>query len=325
MTWYCYWHQIWKHRGKLFHKYDPTWIPWYRVEKKLTYENYIVRQLGTHNTLCVNRIRLRPVRPRHKPEDLDEIDPKKFTADPHMPDRYLEPWVFDNNLAKVVQQVHQTLEPPPNEEPNNLPYGEENEEQPALVIPFKILVYREEESWDAIQREMYKHQASTSKERNLQTPRNEIEARKDFEVKQTPRKDFEVKQTPTEDWEVRHMEREVDEPVTSHQGTPQVAPGEGEEGAASGDQSPQIGDQSPRLGTSGEDSEGTEGTRFLDSPENTRQNMRQDYDQSYLWINASPDSMRPSPEDNTTLTENPEARCISPYERPTLAEPQDGP
>ena len=37
------------------------WLPLYRIETLLTNSNYIIRKVGTNNTQCVHRIRLRPM------------------------------------------------------------------------------------------------------------------------------------------------------------------------------------------------------------------------------------------------------------------------
>ena len=48
----------------------PNWLPLYRIEKILTNSNYIIRKVGTNYTQSVHRIRLRPVTPQGRIDDL---------------------------------------------------------------------------------------------------------------------------------------------------------------------------------------------------------------------------------------------------------------
>ena len=250
---------------------------------------------------------MRPVRPRHKPEDLDEIDPERFTADPHMPDRYLEPWVFDNNLGKIVQELDTNLEPTTNEEsPHTQPYRPERETEPALTIPFKTLIAEQQESWDEIQRMMYKEQKKVGKRQEpcedreghqgpVVTPDVSQEAEPyrgtdsevkrnpnlDSEVKQYPNLDSEVKQYPTKDSEVK--ENPPEEEDTSHLEDEDIVP-----------------------------QDEAQKSSHLASPD---AQYPKDCTQDYLWINASPMRDTTMNQDISPPTANPVARCISPYER----------
>ena len=52
----------------------PKWLALYRVEQKMSNENYLVREIGTNHTQIVHRIRLRSYTPTHKIVDLPNID-----------------------------------------------------------------------------------------------------------------------------------------------------------------------------------------------------------------------------------------------------------
>ena len=90
-------------------KFLPIWLPLYRVEQVLTNSNYIIRKVGTNYTQYVHRIRLRPVVPQYKIDDLLQIDPDKFQRDPMLGRFRGEPAVFDQSIP--------TLLLPPSEEP----------------------------------------------------------------------------------------------------------------------------------------------------------------------------------------------------------------
>ena len=83
-------------------KMQDKWLALYRVEKKLTNENYLVREVGTHHTQLVHRIRLRSYSPRFIIKDLDHIDKDKFIPDPRFPDEYREPQIFDKAYEKLL-------------------------------------------------------------------------------------------------------------------------------------------------------------------------------------------------------------------------------
>ena len=52
----------------------PIWLPPYRIQKILTNSNYIFRKFGTNYTQCVHKIRLRPVTPQGRINDLTVIN-----------------------------------------------------------------------------------------------------------------------------------------------------------------------------------------------------------------------------------------------------------
>ena len=177
---------------KLFHKMDATWVPFYRVEKVLTYENYIIRRLQSNHTSCVHRIRLRPYKPLEPLEDLEIIDPKNFTQDPHIPDKYLEPHVFDENLAKITQEKELILQTKP--PPTTLPYTEEDDDQ--IQIPqFRLMDDSVVDDEIENIRTLWENELDTDQARSTFTTRysKQGERRTPFEVKHTP---SEVKQTP---------------------------------------------------------------------------------------------------------------------------------
>ena len=74
-------------------KLAPKWLPTYRVEKKWTNENYLVRKCGTHLTQNVHRIRLRPFVPQYEVPDEDQVNPSRFVRDDTIP---REPEIFDD-------------------------------------------------------------------------------------------------------------------------------------------------------------------------------------------------------------------------------------
>ena len=78
---------------QMMDKLAPKWLPTYRVEKKWTNENYLVRKCGTHLTQNVHRIRLRPFVPQYEVPDEDQVDPSRFVRDDTIP---REPEIFDD-------------------------------------------------------------------------------------------------------------------------------------------------------------------------------------------------------------------------------------
>ena len=90
-------------------KQQSRWIPMYRVEKRLTNANYIVRKINTNYTQCVHRMRLRPIKPQYEIQDLESIDPRNFEADPSIPEEEREPQFFDNQIEKHINQEAMTL------------------------------------------------------------------------------------------------------------------------------------------------------------------------------------------------------------------------
>ena len=82
-----------------------VWLPLYRVEKVLTNSNYIVRKVGTNHTQCVQRFRLRSIRPQHQPEDVDPIDTTQFVVDTSLSKYRSEPGLFDDYLPRLLDDV----------------------------------------------------------------------------------------------------------------------------------------------------------------------------------------------------------------------------
>ena len=82
-----------------------TWLPLYRFEKVLTNSNYI-RKTGTNYTQCVHRIGLRPIKLTEPPDDIQEIDPVKFEADPSRRTTRNEPELFDEYIPNLLEEEH---------------------------------------------------------------------------------------------------------------------------------------------------------------------------------------------------------------------------
>ena len=80
----------------------PIWLPLYRVEKILTNSNYIIRKVGTNYTQCVHRIRLRPVEPQGRVDDLRVIDFQNFQRDPSLGQFRGEPHMFDESIPLLL-------------------------------------------------------------------------------------------------------------------------------------------------------------------------------------------------------------------------------
>ena len=85
-----------------------TWLPLYRVEKVLTNSNHFIRKTGTNYTQCAHRIRLRPIRLTEPPEDIQEIDPAKFEADPSRRRTRNEPKLFDEYIPNLLEEERST-------------------------------------------------------------------------------------------------------------------------------------------------------------------------------------------------------------------------
>ena len=79
-----------------------TWLPLYRVEQVLTNSNYI-RRVGTNYTQCVHRIRLRPLKLENPPEDLENVNPENFEADPSRRTTRNEPELFDEYIPNLIE------------------------------------------------------------------------------------------------------------------------------------------------------------------------------------------------------------------------------
>ena len=54
----------------------PRWIPLHRIEVAYTHSNYLIRQVETNDTQCVNRVRVRPIKPKYTVHDISFVNPK---------------------------------------------------------------------------------------------------------------------------------------------------------------------------------------------------------------------------------------------------------
>ena len=52
------------------------WTGLFRIEKVLTRRNYLIGKVNTNNTQIVHRVRLKPIKPQYKIQDLRYIDEK---------------------------------------------------------------------------------------------------------------------------------------------------------------------------------------------------------------------------------------------------------
>ena len=89
----------------------PIWLPLYRVEKILTNSNYIIRKVGMNYTQCVHRIRLRPVDPQGRVDDLRVIDFQNFQRDPSLGQFRGEPYIFDESVPSLLDTSQQASLP----------------------------------------------------------------------------------------------------------------------------------------------------------------------------------------------------------------------
>ena len=92
-------------------KMQPKWLALYRVEKKLTNENYLVREVGTKHTQIVHRMRLKSYAPRFKVQDLENIDKSTFIKDPRFTAEYQQPGIFDKEYEKLIWHPDATEQP----------------------------------------------------------------------------------------------------------------------------------------------------------------------------------------------------------------------
>ena len=127
----------------------PIWLPLYRIEKILTNSNYINRKVGTNYTQCVHRIRLRPVTPQGRIDDLTVINFENFQRDPSLGHHRGQPTLFDESIPSlleppttVVTTQSVTEDPPPVTvslrfpiTPAPAPVGLAAAPAPALVAP----------------------------------------------------------------------------------------------------------------------------------------------------------------------------------------------
>ena len=80
----------------------PKWLALYRVEQKMSNENYLVREVGTNHTQIVHRIRLRSYTTTHKITDIPNIDKNNFVTDPKFTDEYKQPALFDKTQHSLL-------------------------------------------------------------------------------------------------------------------------------------------------------------------------------------------------------------------------------
>ena len=81
----------------------PVWLPLYRIEKILTNSNYFVSKVGTNFTQCVHRIRLRPVTPQGRIDDLTAINFENFQRDFSLGHYRGEPTLFDESILSLLE------------------------------------------------------------------------------------------------------------------------------------------------------------------------------------------------------------------------------
>ena len=78
----------------------PIWRPLYRIEKNFT---YTIRKVGTNYTQCVHRIRLRPVTPQGRVDDLIVINFDNFQRDPSLGHFRSGPTLFDERFLSLLE------------------------------------------------------------------------------------------------------------------------------------------------------------------------------------------------------------------------------
>ena len=66
-------------------------------------DNYIIRKVGTNYTQCVHRIRLRPVTPQGRIDDLTVINFENFQRDPSLGHYRGEPTLFDESIPSLLE------------------------------------------------------------------------------------------------------------------------------------------------------------------------------------------------------------------------------
>ena len=84
-------------------------VPLYKVEKVLTYSNYIIRKINTNYTQCVHRIILKPIKPSETHEDLDVIKPINIQADPSKR-QHMEPDPFDKHIPELIIEQEKEIQ-----------------------------------------------------------------------------------------------------------------------------------------------------------------------------------------------------------------------
>ena len=81
----------------------PIWLPLYRIEKFLDNCKYMFREAGTNYPQCVHLIRLRPVTPQCRADDLTVIDFENFQLDPSSGHFRGEPTLYDGNIPSLLE------------------------------------------------------------------------------------------------------------------------------------------------------------------------------------------------------------------------------
>ena len=67
--------------------------------------NYIIRKVGTNYTQCVQRIRLRPVTPQGRIDDLTVINFENFRRDPSLGHYRGKPTLFDESIPSLLEPL----------------------------------------------------------------------------------------------------------------------------------------------------------------------------------------------------------------------------
>ena len=97
-------------------KMEPKWLALYRIEKSMSRDNYLIREVNTHHTQIVHRIRLRGYMPQGRVTDVPKVDPEKFVKDPKFDELDSEPALMDivrENLFRRPEDI--TTEAPKEE------------------------------------------------------------------------------------------------------------------------------------------------------------------------------------------------------------------
>ena len=63
----------------------------------------------TNYTQCIHRMRLRPVKPQYRVEDLEHVDLGNFEADPTIPEEERESQLFDNQVRHHINEDNMQL------------------------------------------------------------------------------------------------------------------------------------------------------------------------------------------------------------------------
>ena len=126
------------------------WLPLYRVETVLTNSNYIyiIRKVGTNNTQCVHRIRLRPIQLQYEVTDLPVIHSTNFIPNP-ITSHYSEPTLCDNALPDLLTDRtfshlrYYFLMPPVVYDPHPHRSYRHHDLHPLYIVNFRFLKLKE--------------------------------------------------------------------------------------------------------------------------------------------------------------------------------------